>query len=286
MVKRQIIKIDEELCTGCGQCIPNCPEGALQIIDDKARIVSDLFCDGLGACIGHCPEGAFSIEEREAEEYDERRVMENVVKQGKNVVKAHLKHLKNHNQIEYLQQAIMYLRENNIDIPHLGQSSPCGHGHGDIKEIHTCPGSAMMDFREDSKQVESSHTGACGPKQKSQLRQWPVQLKLVPIQAPYLKDADLLVAADCVPFTYANFHEDFLKGKIMVIGCPKLDDIEFYQKKLTEILKHNDIKSVTLVNMEVPCCFGMQHALENAIKDSGKVIPFRQTIITIRGDKQ
>ena len=284
MVKRQIIKINEELCTGCGECIPNCPEGALQIIDDKARIISDLFCDGLGACIGHCPEGAISIEDREAEEYDERKVMENVVKQGKNVIKAHLEHLKNHDQMEYLQQAILYLREKEMDIPHFGISSSCGNG--DIKEMHSCPGSAMMDFREDSKQIDISQKDLSTPKQKSQLRQWPVQLKLVPVHAPYLKDADLLVAADCVPFTYANFHEDFLKGKIMVVGCPKLDDIEFYQKKLTEILKQNNIKSVTLVNMEVPCCFGMQHALENAIKDSGKVIPFRQTIITIRGEKQ
>lgn len=285
MVKRQIIKIDEELCNGCGQCIPNCPEGALQIIDDKARIVSDLFCDGLGACIGHCPEDAISIEEREAEEYDERKVMENVVKQGKNVIKAHLEHLKNHDQMEYLKEAIDFLKEKNIDIPISKKPSLCEQGN-ELGEVHICPGSAVKDFREDFKHTETSQKEISVPKQKSQLRQWPVQLKLVPIHAPYLKDAELLVATDCVPFTYANFHEDFLKGKIMVVGCPKLDDIEFYQNKLTEILKQNNIKSITLVNMEVPCCFGMQDAIEKAILDSGKVIPFRQTIITIRGEKK
>lgn len=285
MVKRQIIKIDEELCTGCGECIPNCPEGALQIIDSKARIVSDLFCDGLGACIGHCPGGAISIEEREALKYDERKVMEKIIKQGKNVIKAHLEHLKEHNQTKYLNQAIEFLKEKNIEIPDFDVAKLQVHKKIN-KDVHICLGSAVTDFRTESKSGESFKMRENVPKLKSQLRQWPVQLKLVPVSAPYFKDAELLVTADCVPFAYANFHEDFLKSKILLIGCPKLDDIEFYQKKLTEILKQNNIKSIALVNMEVPCCFGFQYAIENAIKDSDKIIPLRQTIITIRGMRQ
>ncbi len=147
MVKRQIIKIDEESCTGCGECIPNCPEGALQIIDDKARIISDLFCDGLGACIGHCPVDAISIEEREAVPYEERKVMENVVKQGKNVIKAHLEHLKDHNQTEYLNQAIDYLKEKGLDVPL--EEEPSHEEHGEAKLPCGCPSSAVMDFREE-----------------------------------------------------------------------------------------------------------------------------------------
>jgi ferredoxin len=321
MVKRQIIKIDEETCTGCGECIPNCPEGALQIIDDKARIISDLFCDGLGACIGHCPVDAISIEEREAEEYDERKVMANVVKQGDNTIKAHLLHLKDHGQHEYLQQAIDYLKENNFEVPSLGDD-PKEEPHAHTKEhVHAnnsgetlpcgCPGSAVMDFREEKKEVHahSAHgmTQSCGcpgsafqdlrkegecveeveevvPKGVSQLRQWPVQIMLVPPNAPYLKDADLLIAADCVPFSYPDFHKDFLKGKILLVGCPKLDDSEFYRDKITHILKENNIKSLTIAHMEVPCCFGLVKLVEDAIRASGKNIPIRDYTIGVKGD--
>jgi ferredoxin len=287
MVKRQIIKIDEDDCTGCGDCIPNCPEGAIQLIDDKARIISDLFCDGLGACIGHCPVDAISIEEREAEPYDERRVMENVVKQGDNTIKAHLLHMKDHGQDEYLQTAIDYLKENDMKVPDLegapaevpeeqpqqkeepaqaeecGGTLPCG-----------CPGSAVMDFR-DTPECPPEPVLETQPAAKgvSELRQWPVQIMLVPPSAPYLKDAELLIAADCVPFAYPNFHNDFLKGKVILVGCPKLDDAAFYRDKITQILKDNNIKSVTVAHMEVPCCFGMVQLVEEAIKASGKTIP-------------
>jgi ferredoxin len=281
MVKRQIIKIDEELCTGCGECIPNCPEGALQIIDDKARIISDLFCDGLGACIGHCPVDAISIEEREAEEYSERRVMENVVKQGPNVIKAHLEHLKDHKQMEYYQQAIEYLQENSIAIP-MGhepsepapsaQPIPCG-----------CPGSAVQDFTDDAAACKAPEDALPTAKASSQLRQWPVQIMLVPPSAPYLNDSDLLITADCVPFAYPNYHEDFLKDKILLIGCPKLDDSEFYQNKITEIFKANNIKSVTVAHMEVPCCYGMVNLVKNAISESGKDIPYKDITIGVKG---
>lgn len=271
-MKRKIIKIDEELCTGCGKCIPNCPEGALQIIDGKARIISDLFCDGLGACIGHCPEGAIFIEEREAQKYDERKVMENVIKQGENVIKAHLEHLKEHGQTEYLQEAVSFLKERNIKVPLEPvverAELPCG-----------CPGAAVKDFREQPYEEVPSRS-------VTQLRQWPVQLMLVPESAPFLKDAHLLIVSDCVPCAYPNFHNDLLKGKIVLMGCPKFDNVEFYQKKLIEILKGNNIKCVTVAIMEVPCCFGLLKLVSDAIKESGQAVPLKKYIIGIKGNLQ
>lgn len=272
MLKRKIITIDEEKCNGCSLCIPNCPEGAIQMIDGKARLISDLFCDGLGACIGHCPQNAITIEEREAEPYNEKKVMENIVKCGENTIRAHLSHLEEHNEKEYLKQAQDYLEDNNIKI---------NFEKSETKEFQGCPGSRMLDLR---KKNTSSSTESV--KQDSELSQWPIQLNLVPPNAPYFNDCDLLIAADCVPFAYANFHSEFLKNKALIIGCPKLDDSEFYEEKLTEIIKKNNIKSITILNMEVPCCFGLQKITENAIKNSNKIIPLRQNIITINGEKQ
>jgi len=278
MAKRKIIKIEEEKCNGCGLCIPNCPEGALQIIDGKARLISDLFCDGLGACIGHCPEGAITIEEREAGKYDERKVMENIVKQGKNVIKAHLEHLKGHNQEEYLKEALEVLNEKKIKNPletekhHVHKKMACG-----------CPSSKVMDLRNKQKPAGKDEPLSKGV---SQLRQWPVQIKLVPPTASYLKDVDLLIAADCVPFAYADFHRDLLKGKILLIGCPKLDDLEYYKKKIAEIFENNNIKSITYAHMEVPCCFGLIEPIKSAIHASGKDIPFKEVIIGIKGEKK
>jgi len=280
MAKRKIINIDEEKCNGCGLCIPNCPEGALQIIDGKARLISDLFCDGLGACIGYCPEGAITIEEREAQEYDERKVMENIVKQGKNVIKAHLEHLKQHNQSEYLKQAIGFLKERNIEIPVEQEHLPGKHKH--MPPFPECPGSKIMDFREREEVAEEKKAVSKGI---SRLRQWPVQIILVPPSAPYLKDADLLIAADCVPFAYADFHDDLLKGKILLVGCPKFDDVEFYKERITQILKNNNIKSITCAYMEVPCCFGLVSIVKSAISASGKDIPFKEVTISIKGGK-
>ncbi len=294
MVKRKIIRIDEEKCTGCGLCIPNCPEGALQIIDEKARIISDLFCDGLGACIGHCPEGAISIEEREAEEYDERRVMENVVMQGPNVIKAHLEHLKDHGQMEFLHQAVEYLVEENLDVP-IEIESECNE-HEEPKLPCDCPGSSVKDLREEtsgcpgSAPVEIEKEPCCcsdaTPVSRgvSRLGQWPVQIKLVPPQAPYFRGADILLAADCVGFAYPNFHEDFLKGTILLVGCPKLDDAEFYTEKIAQILKLNDIRSLTVLHMEVPCCTGIIHIAKRAMENAGKEIPMRTIQISIRGE--
>lgn len=277
---RKIIKIEEEKCTGCGLCIPNCPEGALQIIEGKVRLISDLFCDGLGACIGHCPEGAITVEEREAQEYDERKVMGNIVRQGSNVIKAHLEHLKTHNQSEYLAEAIDFLEERNIEVPL--ERAPVPGGHERDSAFFGCPGSRTMEV---SKTEEPTEEGKPVSRGASQLRQWPVQIMLVPPTAPYLKDADVLIAADCVPYAYADFHEDLLKGKSLLVGCPKLDDIEFYREKIAQILKGNPIKSITYAHMEVPCCSGLVPVVRSAIAASGKDIPFKEVAISIRGQK-
>jgi NAD-dependent dihydropyrimidine dehydrogenase PreA subunit len=278
--KRQIIKIDEDKCNGCGLCIPNCPEGALQVIEGKARLISDLLCDGLGACLGHCPQGAIEVEERDAEAYDEKKTMENIIKAGPNVIKAHLEHLKSHGQKEYLAQALDVLKAKGIDDPL--EPKP-GHGHG--HHAHAgggCPGSRMMDF---TGAASEKRTGPA-PKVPSELRQWPIQLMLVPPFAPYLDGSDLLIAADCVPFAYGDFHSELLKGKTLLVGCPKLDDVGHYGEKLTEVFRNNNIKSVTYAHMEVPCCYGLVGAIESAVKASGKNVPFKDVTITIKGEKR
>lgn len=280
MSKRKIINIDEQKCNGCGLCIPNCPEGAIQIIDKKARLVSDLFCDGLGACIGRCPQGAIIIEEREAEAYDERKVMENVIRQGENVIKAHLEHLKADNQMEYLKEATDFLKERNIEIPLEQGSLSATHKHAVSFE---CPGSKMIDFRK--KEEKSTGKELSMDKVESHLRQWPVQIMLVSPSAPYFNNADLLIAADCVPFAYADFHQDLLKGKVLLVGCPKLDDISVYKEKISQVINNNHLKSITYVHMEVPCCFGLINIIQQAITSSDKNIPFKEVNISIKGEK-
>ncbi len=277
MAKRQIIKINEEKCTGCGLCIPNCPEGALQIIDGKARLVCDLFCDGLGACIGECPEEAIEVEEREAEPYDERRVMEeNIIPKGRETIIAHLKHLREHQQDDLLEQAIQVLEEKEIPVPRFEKidTAACAGGG--------CPGSRMVQFIEDMSQ--SSPETEAGP-MKSQLRQWPVQLQLLNPNAAYFKNAHLAITADCVPFAYANFHERFLKGKTLIILCPKLDQTrEMYIDKLAQIFENQDIQSVSIVHMEVPCCYGIERIVDQAMKKSGRNILIKDYTTSIQGE--
>jgi Pyruvate/2-oxoacid:ferredoxin oxidoreductase delta subunit len=269
-MKRQIIEIDEQKCTGCGDCIPNCPEGALQIIDGKARLVSDLFCDGLGACIGNCPEGAISTVEREAEPYDEAKVMENIIKAGHNTIKAHLKHLKDHQQTDYYTQAVEILRKKNIPVPAIENDWDCIH--------HGCPGMEARSIE----RAESADIVA-GPL-NSELRQWPVQLHLLNPQAPYLHNADLLISADCAPFAFADFHRKFLKGKIVINFCPKLDHgIDRYVEKLTEIFSTADIRSVTIIRMEVPCCGGIEKIVKYALDKAGKSMVVKIHVISIQG---
>ena len=286
MVKRNIIKIDEQKCNGCGACIPNCPEGALQVIDGKARLISDLFCDGLGACIGECPEGAIEVEEREAQKYDEAMVMENISKQGENTIAAHLKHLKDHNETGYYNEALRYLEKNKMPVPEEKTKALKKSCCDDEDGKGSCPGSKIVDLNElkETERPGSASTEEFSAlKQESMLSQWPIQINLIPPQASFLENADLLIAADCVPFSYPNFHLDFLKGKILMIGCPKFDDKQSYLEKLTEIFNIHNIKSVTVVHMEVPCCFALPNLVKQAIADSGKIIPFAQVNISIKG---
>ena len=274
-MKRKIIKIDEGKCTGCEECIPNCPEGAIQIIDGKARLISDIMCDGLGACLGHCPEDAISIEEREAEEYDERKVMENIVKAGPNTIKAHLFHLRDHNQNEYLQQAIDYLKENNIEIPIEKKES--------VIQPHVptgCPGAKTMSFK---KGLETGEQSA--GRRPSQLTHWPIQMHLISPAAPYYKSADLLLAADCVAFVLGDFHKDYLKDKSLAIACPKLDsNQDIYLEKLTALIDEAGINTLTVMTMQVPCCSGLLHLAREAASKAKRKIPIKHIVVGLQGE--
>ena len=270
MVQRDIIKINEDKCNGCGLCVPNCPEGALQIIDGKARLVSDLFCDGLGACIGNCPEGAISVEKREAEEYDEKKVMENIIKQGKNTIKAHLEHLENHGADKYLKEAKDFLKERGVDIPEKEEST---------KTRSFCPGSKIMDFsREEKNQNE-------GGKRTSELKQWPIQLHLVSPNAPYFVGKDVLLAADCTAFSIGDFHKDFLKGKTLIIACPKLDsNIDVYVEKLRKMIDEARINTLTVLVMEVPCCSSLLQIAKKALNSASRKIPIKLIVVGLNGE--
>jgi NAD-dependent dihydropyrimidine dehydrogenase PreA subunit len=235
-MKRNIIHIDEDKCNGCGLCVPACAEGAIQIIDGKARLAADNLCDGLGACLGHCPQDAIHVEEREADEFDEAAVEKNIAK--------------------------------TVD------AKPA-HGHGG------CPSARLMSFEK----PQSAPVAANAP-QASAIGNWPVQLKLIPVSAPFLKGADLLLAADCAPFAYADFHRDLLTGKVLLIGCPKLDDVEEYKQKLTAILAQNDVKSLTVAYMEVPCCTGLVALAKQALAASGADIELQTVCIGIRGERR
>ncbi len=229
MVLRNIVEIDEEKCDGCGACIPACVEGALKIIDGKAKLVKEIYCDGLGACLGKCPKNAITIIQREADEFDEK------------AAEGHMK--------------------SSQTAPELSPS---------VEMIHT-----------ENEQREKPITS----RSVSRISNFPYQLKLIPPSASFLKNSDLLIAADCVPFAYANFHEDVLKGRMLAIGCPKLDDASLYRNKLAEIFRFSNIRSVTVASMEVPCCFGLIRLVKEAIELSGKSIPLTQQTISIKGEK-
>ncbi len=274
-MKRQIIQIDEKKCNGCGKCIPNCPEGALQVIDGKARLISDLFCDGLGACIGECPRGAITTVEREAEAYDEKTVMEqNIIPKGANTIKAHLKHLKDHRESKLLRIALDALKANNVEIPDLNEQpaqKPCGG----------CPGTLAKLFSREPVAETETIKGAVA----SELRQWPIQLHLINPMAAYFDDADLLISADCVPYAFGNFHRHYLKGKTVITFCPKLDNsTEVYIEKLTELFRQKNIKSLTIVRMEVPCCGGTEMVVRKALEISGKELDVKVDVISLNGE--
>lgn len=274
-MKRKVVKIDESLCDGCGVCIPNCAEGALQLIDGKARLISDLFCDGLGACLGHCPQGAIEIEEREAEAYDEKKVMDYIVKGGRNVILAHLMHMKEHNEMGYLKEALEYLKEKGIEVPSAVTSQETRSHHAG------CPGSRTVEIeRPQERKMENS------PARESLLRQWPVQLHLINPSASYFNDADVLLAADCTAFAAADFQQDYLYGKTLAIACPKLDQgKDVYLKKLQMMIEDSGIRSITVLIMEVPCCRGLLQLAQQAVALSGRELPVNVIVLSIQGEK-
>jgi NAD-dependent dihydropyrimidine dehydrogenase PreA subunit len=235
-VERKIIRIDEDLCDGCGACVPSCAEGAIEVIDGKARMVAEKYCDGLGACLGECPKGALTIEERVAEEFDENAVEE-------------------------------YLSERKDEGPVQEFVMACG-----------CPSSQIKTLAPEE-EVEGE-----GASQKSTLSHWPVQIKLVPPTAPFLKGAHLLVAADCAAVAYPNFHRDFLKGKAVMIGCPKFDDVQEYVEKFAQIFKVADVRSVTIAEMEVPCCSALPRIVKRGMDMAGKSVPMEEIVISSRGE--
>ncbi|MBD3322047.1 MAG: 4Fe-4S dicluster domain-containing protein [Chitinivibrionales bacterium] len=272
-MKRQIITIDHETCTGCGLCIPNCPEGAIQLIDGKARLVSDIMCDGLGACLGHCPEGAIAIEEREAEPYDEKKVMANIVAQGENTIKAHLQHLQEHNETGLYNQAIEYCEQNNIELPDSREATMA------TTPFTGCPGSRTMAFeRKDAAEVEPEH-------QQSQLTHWPIQMHLISPNAPHYKNADLLLAADCTAFALGGFHNDYLKGKTLAIACPRLDEgKEIYLDKLKALADSAKINTLTVMIMQVPCCNGLLQLARQAAAEAKRKVPVKCIIVGMEGN--
>jgi NAD-dependent dihydropyrimidine dehydrogenase PreA subunit len=236
--KRKIIEINEELCNGCGECVPACAEGAIQIVDGKAKLVKDMFCDGLGACLGECPTGALKIIEREADAFDEKAVHE-------------------------------HLKKTKAPAP-----SPFAPAQGG------CPSMTLHTFAPGPKKAQPK--GTAGPSE-SALSHWPVQIRLIPPTAPFLKDGDLLVAADCVPAAYADFHRDFLDGRVLLLGCPKFDDKAEYLQRFTDIFRMNNVKSVKVLRMEVPCCSFLLPIVTEAAHRAGKDVPVEEVIITRRG---
>lgn len=273
-MKRTIIKINEALCNGCSACVKGCHEGALQMIDGKARIISDLFCDGLGACIGECPVGAIHLEEREAVPYDERAVIERIADKGEKTIIAHLTHLREHNEIEYFEQGLAYLKDRGIviSLPVEKPKAACG-----------CPGGQEMSFT--AAAITSTSLNLTGVKPLSQLRQWPVQLHLLNPEAGYFKGADVVLSADCAAYTYADFHNRFIAGKTIAIACPKLDSgKESYIEKLVVMIDHSAINTLTVVIMEVPCCGGLLQLARTAALQAMRKIPIKQVVIGIKGE--
>ncbi len=240
MATRKIIEINEDLCTGCGDCVPNCAEGAIQIVDGKAKLVADLYCDGLGACMGHCPEGALKIIERDADEYDEEEVKKLLHSQGREFV-------------------------------------PQDHAPAAPETPPACPSVRLKVLNTSMAQPHSEGTTA------SALAHWPVQLMLIPPTAPFLKNADILIAADCTAFASADFHSAHLAGKALLIGCPKLDNAQAYVEKITEIFQEAEPKSMSVLVMEVPCCSGMKMLVEKAAELSGTKVSVETTVLGING---
>jgi len=274
VAKRSIIEVDEDKCNGCGLCIPNCPEGALQIIDGKVRLVSDLFCDGLGACVGHCPQGAIKVVKKEAKPYRETETMKNIVKHGPNTIKAHLKHLKEHGKEKLFSEAIAFLKKKKIPVPNVEKQPMLHQG---------CPGARVMDF---SGAIKSSNKSKQAPQseQESSLRQWPVQLHLVQPTAPFFIGKDVVIAADCIAYALGNFHF-YLKEKSLAIACPKLDEgQEEYIEKITAMIDNAKVDTITVMTMEVPCCGGLLEIVKRGAEHAKRKIPIKSLVVGIQGN--
>lgn len=245
MARRKVIQIDEAKCDGCGECVTSCAEGAIAVIEGKARLVSEVYCDGLGACLGHCPQGAISIEDREAEAFDEAKTHE-----------------------------------------HLNRFRAQKAAAGPIPVMstaHQCPGSMMRSLGQRATAGTSSDSFASGAA-ASEITNWPVQLTLVSPQAPHFKDADILFVADCVPFACGDFHQRFMRGKPVIIGCPKLDQPQFYAEKMAEIVRIAEPRSLTVIHMEVPCCSGLTRIAQHAVAAAGSDVPLEDVTVSIRGE--
>jgi NAD-dependent dihydropyrimidine dehydrogenase PreA subunit len=282
-MKRTIIKIDEEKCNGCGLCVNGCHEGALQLIDGKASMISELYCDGLGACIGDCPEGAISLEDREAEPYSEIATIERISKKGVSTILAHINHLLDHNENDYACQAINYLKNNNIKIDESKLKLKSNINMNQEHQHHSgCPGSKIIDFSEKDQITTNNSPNA---DISSQLRQWPVQLHLVNPMASYFKGTDILLAADCVAFAMGNFHQDYLKGRSLAIACPKLDsNKEVYIEKLTAMIDESKINTLTIMMMEVPCCGGLLQMARMATEAAKRKVPVKTIYVGLQGN--
>ncbi len=293
--KRNIITIDEAKCDGCGLCVKSCAEGAIQLVDGKAKLISETYCDGLGACLAKCPRDAITIVEREAEAFDEKAVHEHLHKMGAGHAHPHgHKHDHGHGH----DHSDGHEHHHDHDHSH-GHAHADGHEHHHDHERHTekssrhhshggsgCPGSAaFLIDRSQAPAAAPAKAETSEPSVPSELSQWPVQLALVSPHAPFWSGADLLIAADCVPFAFSSFHQQLLKGKKLIIACPKLDETEPYLEKLTELFASNDVKSVTVAHMEVPCCLGLVHLVREAMRKSGKSIPLSAVKIGIKGDR-
>lgn len=303
-MKRDIITIDRDKCNGCGLCVSGCHEGALQLIDGKAVLISELMCDGLGACIGDCPEGAITVEHREAEAYDEALTISKMVGNGKNTVVAHLKHLKDYNEKEYLRQGVEWLLANrdklnfNLDevmqeVHNHSKGSACGCSDNQPKQPQVqvqqhahhhgggCPGSAARSFGGGMAMVQDNAMVSG----KSELTHWPVQLHLINPQSGHFRGSNLLLAADCVAFSLGNFHSNHLKGKTLAIACPKLDsNKESYIEKITSLIDDAQVDTITIMKMEVPCCGGLLQLAKMAMERAKRKVPIKMMTVGIQGD--
>jgi NAD-dependent dihydropyrimidine dehydrogenase PreA subunit len=307
-MKREIIRIDEDKCNGCGLCIPNCHEGALQIVDGKARLISDLMCDGLGACIGHCPEDAISIETREAVPYNEKAVMKDMISKGRNTIIAHLIHLKDHNEFGFMKEGIEFLIENRAKVAFdidevlelvsshkpgqktgqqpkqsIPQKPAIDHAHAHQHAGGGCPGSREMTIDRGDAAMTG---GIAAADAQSELRQWPVQMHLINPNAGYFQNSEVVIAADCVAFAAGNFHGRYLKGKTVAIACPKLDsNLEIYTNKITSLIDDAKVNTITVLMMEVPCCGGLLRLVKAGVENAQRKVPVKMIIMGINGDQ-